>query len=60
LTDFLEETLRAEHDGRHARTDFEEIGYLTSWSCGPPVCGHQNLDSFDFGFATDGPRKQIP
>jgi DNA replication protein DnaC len=52
FTDFMEETLRAERDARRARTRdmFARVA-------GFPAI--KTLDSFDFGFATGVPHKQI-
>jgi DNA replication protein DnaC len=52
LTDFLEETLRAERDARRARAR-----EMFARVAGFPVI--KTLDNFDFGFATGVPRKQI-
>jgi DNA replication protein DnaC len=52
LTDFLEEMLRGERDARRARAR-----EMFARVAGFPVI--KTLDSFDFGFATGVPRKQI-
>src|SRR5437764_4706278 len=52
FTDFLEETLRAERDARRARAR-DMLARVAGF---PSI---KTLDSFDFGFATGVPRKQI-
>lgn len=52
LTDFLEEMLRGERDARRARAR-EMFARVAGF---PAI---KTLDSFDFGFATGVPRKQI-
>ena len=52
LTDFLEEMLRGERDARRARGR-EMFARVAGF---PAI---KTLDSFDFGFATGVPRKQI-